>query len=178
MLDSLDFLHTVRGEFNEALKTVDFFSSHEGLILEYESALTRQYEEKWYNQSAHFLWIGDRTRNLGGAHIDYFTGISNPIGVKVGPSMKPDELVQLVKRLNPTQEPGRLTLITRYGAEKVQDSLPSHIAALKAARIEAIWCCDPMHGNTELSSTGVKTRRFEKILAVRLHRTVFIHTTC
>lgn len=164
MMDSLDFMRTIHAENESSTMSVDMFSSHEGLILDYEEALTRKVGSKYYNSSAHFLWIGDRTRQLNGAHIEYFRGITNPIGVKVGPSMKDDELVQLVKKLNPSNEAGKITLITRYGCDKVSQFLPGHIRAVQAASLNVLWCSDPMHGNTESSASGLKTRRFEKII--------------
>jgi len=164
MLDSLDFMKTIRAEEPSSTRQVEMFSSHEGLILDYEQSMTRKIGDKWYNVGAHFLWIGDRTRDLKGAHIEYFRGISNPIGVKVGPSMQNEELINLIKLLNPAQESGRITLITRYGANKVAEMLPKHIKAVQEAGLKVVWCCDPMHGNTEVVSSGLKTRRFDNIL--------------
>merc|ERR1711879_758551 len=126
---------------------VDFFTAHEAMQLDLEEALTRPVGDEYYNLSAHFLWIGDRTRQLDNAHVEYFRGISNPIGCKIGPSMKADELQELVKVLNPNKEEGRLTLITRYGAGKVEDMLPMHIEAVKATGVPVVWQCDAVHGN-------------------------------
>jgi 3-deoxy-7-phosphoheptulonate synthase len=149
------------------LREASFFSSHEGLLLNFEEALTRQDEAtgKFYACSAHMLWIGDRTRGLTDAHIEYFRGIANPIASKVGPSMKPDELIQLIDILNPDNEPGRLTLISRFGAGKINDHLPELVRAVKKAGKNVIWSCDPMHGNTIKSPNGYKTRPFNDILS-------------
>lgn len=164
MLDAVDFMRTIQAEEASSTRHVDMFSSHEGLILDYEQAMTRKIGDKWYNLGAHFLWIGDRTRQLDGAHIEYFRGIANPIGIKVGPSTKESELVELIRKLNPQKEPGKITLITRYGVSKVQELLPKHIKAVQAAGLKVVWCSDPMHGNTEVTSSGIKTRRFDNIL--------------
>ncbi|TPX35221.1 3-deoxy-7-phosphoheptulonate synthase [Synchytrium microbalum] len=161
MNDSLHFMKTIGTESAES-KTVDFFTSHEGLMLDYESVLTREYNQQHYNVGAHFLWIGDRTRQLTGAHVEYFRGIHNPIGVKVGPSMKPHELVELLDILDSNFEKGKITLITRYGVDKISDYLPLHIEAVKQTKHQVVWCCDPMHGNTEQSGK-FKTRHFHKI---------------
>ena len=127
--------------------------------------------DQWLNLGAHFLWIGDRTRQLDGAHIDYFRGIDNPIGVKVGPTMDPGELVDVVRALDPDRIPGRLTLITRYGADRVGDLLPRHVAAIRDAGHPVLWSSDPMHGNTRQTQVGLKTRDFDDIL--RELRTAF-----
>jgi 3-deoxy-7-phosphoheptulonate synthase len=164
--DGLDFLKSINADQSESLRSVELFTSHEGLLLNYEEALTEHVRaEKYYNLGAHFLWIGDRTRQLDGAHIEYFRGISNPIGVKVGPSMKENELVDLVKILNPNKIPGRLTLITRYGHNKIQECLPKHIEAVRKTNIPVLWVCDPCHGNTEVTSEGLKTRNFKNMMS-------------
>jgi 3-deoxy-7-phosphoheptulonate synthase len=143
--------------------------SHEGLLLDYESSLTRKNADgKYYNLSAHFLWIGDRTRQLDGAHVEFFRGLENPIGVKCGPSLSPEELVTLLDVLDPHRVPGKVTLITRYGVDKIEKHLPEHIKAIQGTDHVVIWSCDPMHGNTETTSSGLKTRRFENIAKVRL----------
>eukprot|EP00126_Sphaerothecum_destruens_P004901 Sdes_comp18444_c0_seq1m8369 len=151
IFDAFDFISTIDADLlskeNPNLKTAEIFSSHEGLLLEYEEPLTRSYNSKHYNLGAHFLWIGDRTRQLEGAHVEYFRGIANPIGVKVGPTLGCLELVQLVKYLNPSNEPGRVSLITRYGNDKIESLLPSHIMAIQEAGLFVTWICDPMHGN-------------------------------
>ena len=150
-------------EFSEA----SFFTSHEALLLGYESALTRRDESdgKWYAASAHMLWIGDRTRSPDEAHVEFLRGIANPIGVKVGPSMTADGLLKLIDILNPDNEAGRLTLISRMGSTKIGELLPPLIRAVKAAGKTVIWSCDPMHGNTIKSPNGYKTRKFTDILA-------------
>jgi len=150
----------------EKLETVDFFTSHEALLLNYEEALVRQDgpEQIPYAGSAHMLWVGERTRQLDGAHIAFVSGIANPIGLKVGPSMDPDELMRLIAKLDPENEPGRLTLIPRLGVGKVATVLPKLVQRVKSEGRRVVWCCDPMHGNTYTTASGFKTRRFEDIL--------------
>lgn len=133
----------------------------------YEQALTRQVPRRqgWYNLSTHLLWIGDRTRALDGAHVEYLRGIANPVAVKIGPTITPEEVVALTDILNPQNEPGRLTLIHRFGAKKVSACLPPIVEAVRRRQKLVLWCCDPMHGNTETTSGGIKTRRFENILS-------------
>jgi 3-deoxy-7-phosphoheptulonate synthase len=152
---------------DSSLQGVDFYTSHEALILPYEQALTRRdsLTGDWYDCSAHMLWIGDRTRQLGGAHVEFLRGVANPLGMKVGPSIEVDELRRLVEVLNPDNVPGRLTLIARLGHEKVSELLPPLIEALRDDGAEVLWTCDPMHGNTFVASGGQKTRRFDDILA-------------
>lgn len=153
------------------LSQVDLYTSHEALLLGFEAALTRKdsLTQNWYNCGAHMVWIGDRTRQLDGAHVEYMRGIHNPIGMKVGPTMQADELTQLLEVLNPRNEAGRLVLITRFGADKIRDHLPRLIRAVKASGIQVIWSCDPMHGNTFKVETGHKTRHFENILQELVH---------
>jgi len=145
----------------------EFYTSHEALILGYEEALTRvdSTSGDWYDCSAHMLWIGDRTRQLDAAHVAFLRGVKNPIGLKTGPSMDPDELIKLIDVLNPENEAGRLTLISRMGADKVADKLPVLVRRVKDEGRKVVWACDPMHGNTVKSSTGYKTRPFDQILA-------------
>lgn len=164
--ESLRFMETLAGCILADINRVDFFASHEGLHLLYEQAQTRQVPRRtgWYNLSTHFPWIGDRTRSLDGAHIEFFRGISNPIGVKIGPSISPEETLALCERLNPQNEPGRLTFIHRFGVNKVEACLPPLVEATQKAGRSVLWCCDPMHGNTETTRDGIKTRHFEKIL--------------
>ena len=165
--NAMDFMRTIGADDQEStIKSVDLFMSHEGLLLDYEAALTKQIGDKHYNLGTHYLWIGDRTRQLDGGHVEYFRGIQNPIGVKVGPSMKPEELVPLLDILNPNFEVGKVTLITRYGAKKIKEYLPAHIKAVQASNHKVVWCCDPMHGNTRSAASGVKTRSFDDIAAV------------
>jgi len=155
-----------------------FFTSHEAMQLDLEEALTRKVGEKYYNLSAHLVWIGDRTRQLDGSHVEYFRGITNPIGVKVGPSMKPDELSDLVKLLNPNKEEGRLMLITRYGAGKVEEMLTSHIEAVKASGVPVVWQCDAVHGNGMVApSNKMKTRHCKDIFA-EISQCIAVHKKC
>lgn len=165
--ESLRFMETLTGGSLGDSSRVDFFTSHEGLHLLYEQAQSRQVprREGWYNLATHFPWIGNRTRSLDGAHVEYFRGIQNPIAVKLGGTVVPDEVLALCDMLNPHNEPGRLTLIHRFGADKIERALPPVVEAVRRAGKSVLWCCDPMHGNTETTSGGYKTRRFEKILA-------------
>ena len=164
--DSLKFMEIVRGAEFRASGSVEVFSSHEGLHLSYEQAQTRRVPRRdgWYNMSTHFPWIGYRTRDIKGAHVEYFRGISNPIGIKVGPKFDPDELVNLIKSLNPDDERGRITLIHRYGVGDVAEKLPVILNAVTDANLRVLHTCDPMHGNTFATNSGIKTRSFEKIL--------------
>jgi len=212
LLSSLDFLKVVGGE-HKTTDNVDFFTSHEGLVLDLEEAMTRPFsnfsgvkrsknngtieskkvngeknvedtkkEKKeaknnmnsYYNAGAHFLWIGNRTRQLDGAHVEYFRGILNPIGVKVGPKMDPVELVKLIKVLDPKNEPGKVTLITRMGHKNVAKCLPPLIAAVQKAELKVNWICDPCHGQTRKTKDNIKTRDFSEIL-LELQNTALIH---
>jgi len=148
------------------LHAVDFYTSHEALLLGYEEALTRQdsLTGDWYDCSAHLVWIGERTRQLDGAHVEFMSGVGNPIGVKLGPDADPRDVVALCERLNPNREPGRLTLITRMGASKVRELLPPIVRAVEHAGHPVVWTCDPMHGNTYPSPTGYKTRHFDDVI--------------
>jgi 3-deoxy-7-phosphoheptulonate synthase len=167
--EALDFMRAcgIDPELHPEMRTTDLYTSHEALLLGYEQAMTRvdSTSGDWYATSGHMIWIGDRTRQLDHAHVEYFRGIKNPIGLKCGPSLKPDELVKLVSVLNPENEPGRLTLICRFGSEKVADHLPGLVRAVKAEGQTVVWSCDPMHGNTVKAGSGYKTRPFEKILS-------------
>jgi len=149
------------------LHQTTLYTSHEALLLNYEEALTRNDTDtgEWYDCSAHMLWIGDRTRDLTGAHIEYFRGIQNPIGCKVGPSMGEDELIELIDALNPNNEEGRLNLIVRMGADKIREYFPKLLKRVKEEGRHVVWSCDPMHGNVEKSSSGYKTRDFDNILS-------------
>lgn len=169
--DSVRFMEAIAERSLAELNRVDFFTSHEGLHLDYEQAQTRQVPRRdgWYNLSSHLPWIGDRTRAVDGAHVEYFRGIVNPIGVKVGPSMEPQELPDLIEILNPDNEPGRLTLIHRFGAERIDKCLPPLIEAVVRSGRTVLWCCDPMHGNTMTTQTGIKTRSFDDILSELNH---------
>lgn len=154
------------GADSEELHGVEFYSSHESLLLEYERALTRIDVRSGlpYDLSAHLVWIGERTRGLGGAHVEFCRQIRNPIGVKLGPTASPDDAVELVERLNPGREPGRLTLITRLGAERIRDALPPLVEAVSEHGAPVVWVCDPMHGNTFEAPSGHKTRRLDHVL--------------
>lgn len=167
ILDSIQFMEALGGVKAEVLGRVDFFISHEGLLLAYEEALTHYLPERkrYYNLGAHTLWIGDRTRQLDSAHVEYFRGLANPIGVKIGASCTPDELIALIRILNPKNEWGRLTLITRLGKDSVEELLPPMIRAVQKHKYRVLWCCDPMHGNTKTTARGVKTRDFRDILS-------------
>jgi 3-deoxy-7-phosphoheptulonate synthase len=155
------------GVSDAALHGVDFYASHEGLILEYERALTRpgtENPETAYDLSGHLVWIGERTRDLDGAHVDFFTRIANPIGLKLGPTTTPEYAVEAVERLNPNAIPGRLTLVCRMGNRNVREVLPAIVEKVTATGSPVVWCCDPMHGNTEESESGYKTRHFDRIV--------------
>ncbi|HWV51791.1 class II 3-deoxy-7-phosphoheptulonate synthase [Pseudorhodoplanes sp.] len=153
-------------ERHPELKTTDFYTSHEALLLGFEQAMTRidSTSGDWYDTSGHMLWIGDRTRQLDHAHVEFCRGIKNPLGLKCGPSSKPDDLIRLIDILNPENEPGRLTLIARFGADKVGEHLPALVRAVQREGRSVIWSCDPMHGNTITSASGYKTRPFDLIL--------------
>jgi 3-deoxy-7-phosphoheptulonate synthase len=150
----------------ESFKSVDFYSSHEALILEYEKSLTRIDSRTGnpYDVSAHFLWIGERTRQLDGAHVDFASKITNPIGVKLGPKSTVDDALRLIDRLDPNREPGRLTFITRMGAGKIRESLPALVDGVTKSGAQVLWVCDPMHGNTFETATGYKTRQFDDVM--------------
>ncbi len=167
--DSVWFMETLAGPSGRGSEVdrVDYFTSHEGLHLLYEQAQTRQVPHRagWYNLATHFPWIGMRTAVLGGAHIEYFRGLCNPIAVKVGPVMTPQMVVELADVLDPEHEPGRLTFIHRFGQKKIADGLPPLIDAVRKAGRTVLWVCDPMHGNTESTANGLKTRRFDYILS-------------
>jgi 3-deoxy-7-phosphoheptulonate synthase len=198
--DMLRFMHTIGADRSPKLDTIDLFTSHEGLLLEYEESLTRLMDvpsstpdlqsqqqqqqhpstseprQQYYNTSAHFLWIGDRTRQIDHAHVEFFRGIANPIGIKVGPTTPTTDLLELLRTLNPSLEPGKITLITRYGASKVLGLLPAHIRAVEGSEYKGlvVWQCDPMHGNTRSTGSGIKTRRFDDVLS-ELRDTLAIH---
>ncbi len=164
--DALRFIETITSRAIPELRRVDFYTSHEALHLAYEQTLTRESVRKngWYNLGTHFPWIGERTRSLTGAHVEMLRGIRNPVGVKVGPTADPDEVVELVRRLNPENEPGKVTVIHRIGNGSVADVLPKLISAVRKSGSEVLWSCDPMHGNTVTASSGHKTRRFDDVL--------------
>ncbi|MBY0612495.1 MAG: 3-deoxy-7-phosphoheptulonate synthase class II [Beijerinckiaceae bacterium] len=166
--EALDFMRAcgIDPESHPEMRTTDLYTSHEALLLGYEQALTRvdSTTGDYYATSGHMIWIGDRTRQPDHAHVEYFRGVKNPIGLKCGPSLKPDGLMELIEILNPENIPGRLSLICRFGADKVFDSMPALVRAVKKAGKSVVWVCDPMHGNTIKSDSGYKTRPFDRIL--------------
>ena len=166
--DALSFMEAcgITPENNRRLRTVNFYTSHEALLLPFEEAMTRvdSTTGEYHDTSAHFVWIGDRTRQPDGAHVEFCRGIENPIGLKCGPSLKADELIKLCNILNPKNEAGRLTLISRFGANKAEEFLPKLIKAVKKEGLNVIWSCDPMHGNTIKATSGLKTRPFDNVL--------------
>jgi len=179
--ESLDFLEALGGVQRGTLERIDLFTSHEALLLPYEESLTRWVagataaDGGYYNLGAHMLWVGERTRQADGAHIEYLRGLRNPLGVKVGPTATADELLPLLDRLDPRQEPGRITLITRFGADRIAEALPPLISAVRRSGRAVLWSSDPMHGNGEKTGSGLKTRNFDAILselrqAFELHR--------
>lgn len=174
--DSLDFLESIDSLSNSNLNKVDFYTSHEALHLHYEQALThRTPDDAYYDLSTHLPWIGMRTAKLDSAHIEFLRGIQNPIGIKVGPSATPEWITALLEKLNPEREEGRILLISRLGANGINQFLPPLIKAVQATNIPVTWSCDPMHGNTETTSNGTKTRHFDNILselqqALKIHR--------
>lgn len=180
--DGLEFFETISAkEVHQSLRA-EFYASHEALVLHYEQAQTRYIprQSRWYNLATHFPWIGMRTAQLEGAHVEYCRGIANPVGVKIGTAMDADWLQRLVTTLDPNNEPGKLALIHRFGARDIESALPKAIQAVRATGHSVLWICDPMHGNTENSQSGLKTRRFENILtelemAAEIHRSMGSH---
>ncbi len=162
---AIKFMEAAGADFDE-LKRVEFFTGHEGLLMDYERPMTRidSRTDTPYNTSAHFLWIGERTRDLDGAHVDYFSKIRNPIGVKLGPTTSPETALALIDKLDPDREPGRLTFITRMGAGKIRDALPPLLEAVRDSGAQPLWVTDPMHGNGITTPTGYKTRRFDDVV--------------
>jgi 3-deoxy-7-phosphoheptulonate synthase len=165
-----------------ALRQVDFYTSHEALLLGFEQAMTRQdsLTDCWYDTSAHLLWIGERTRQVDGAHVSFLSGVGNPVGVKLGPTAKPEEVVVICQRLDPQRVPGRLTLICRIGAARISEVLPPLVRAVTDAGHPVVWACDPMHGNTFVGPSGHKTRRFDDVMAeltafFAVHRSLGTH---
>jgi 3-deoxy-7-phosphoheptulonate synthase len=175
--NSLDFLESISGRAVHETQRADIYAAHEGLHLYYEQSQTRflKHRERWYNLTTHFPWIGMRTANIDGAHVEFFRGIANPIGIKVGGGMNAEWLQGLIGILNPNNEPGRITLIHRFGAKSIEDMLPGLIRAVRETGSPILWVCDPMHGNTESTADGTKTRRFDNIVselesAFRVHK--------
>ncbi len=177
--DSLDFLESISGRALHQTQRADIYAAHEGLHLSYEQSQTRylKHRERWYNLTTHFPWIGMRTATLDGAHVEYFRGIANPIGIKVGTGMNAEWLQGLIGVLNPNNEPGRITLIHRFGAKSIEKALPELIRAVRETGSPVLWVCDPMHGNTESTADGTKTRRFDNVVseleaAFRIHKSL------
>jgi len=164
--DAIAFMESLGGVREEKLGSIDFYTSHEGLLLAFEESMTRFVPEagRWYNLSAHMLWIGDRTRQLEGAHVEYFRGVANPVGIKIGPTSQAADTVALIRAINPLNEPGRIVLITRFGNDKAPVLLPTTIAAVREAGLDVLWSVDPMHGNVIKTSADIKTRDFGAIL--------------
>ncbi len=166
--DALSFMEAcgINPENNRRLRTVNFYTSHEALLLPFEEAMTRidSTTGEYHDTSAHFVWIGDRTRQLDGAHVEFCRGIKNPLGLKCGPTLNSNELIKLCNKLNPENEEGRLTLISRFGANKAEEYLPKLIRAIKKEGLNVVWSCDPMHGNTIKATSGLKTRPFDNVL--------------
>ena len=166
--DALAFMDAcgINAEFNRRLKTVNFWTSHEALLLPFEEAMTRidSTSGQYHDTSAHFVWIGDRTRQIDGGHVEFCRGIENPIGIKCGPTSKADEIAKICELINPDNEKGKITLISRFGHDKVEKFLPKLIRGIKKEGLNVIWSCDPMHGNTLVSTTGFKTRPFNNVL--------------
>lgn len=179
LAEALKFMEALGESSVEELTRVDFYTSHEGLSLPYESAQTRQVprREGWFDLTTHFPWIGERTRALDGAHVEFFRGIENPVGVKLGPTMTADQVLPLIDVLNPRNEPGKIALVTRMGATKVGDVLPALVEAVKRAGRLVLWVCDPMHGNTQVAPSGIKTRDFDDILR-EVELTFDVHEGC
>lgn len=177
--DSLRFMESLLGVHPGELHWIDFFTSHEGIHLPYEQAQTRRVprQEGWFNLATHFPWIGMRTADPDGAHVEYFRGIRNPVAVKVGGAMKPEALKRLIDILHPDDEPGRLTLVHRFGDQSIGRMLPPLIEAVQSTGKTVLWCCDPMHGNTRMTAEGVKTRYFDDILG-ELDQAFDIHAEC
>jgi 3-deoxy-7-phosphoheptulonate synthase len=179
LAEALRFMEALGESTVEELTRVDFYTSHEGLNLLYESAQTRQVPRRagWYDLTTHFPWIGERTRAIDGAHVEYFRGIENPVGVKLGPTVTADQVLRLVDTLNPRNEPGKIALITRMGAGRVGDVLPGLVEVVKRAGRTVLWVCDPMHGNTQVAPSGLKTRDFDDILR-EVETTFDVHEAC
>jgi 3-deoxy-7-phosphoheptulonate synthase len=175
--EALNFLEVINGIRASNLSKVDFYTSHEALHLHYEQSLTRMLNGEWYNFSTHLPWIGMRTAQLDSAHLEFFRGIKNPLGIKVGPSASPEWLREVIERINPMKEEGRILLFTRLGAQQIERLLPPLIEAVQKSKTPVTWSCDPMHGNTETTSDGTKTRHFDNILkeleyALKIHRSM------
>lgn len=174
--DAIGFMDTIGAvDAFERLRRISFYTSHEALLLPYEEAMTRREPDGgYYNLGAHYLWLGYRTSDIRGAHVEYLRGISNPLGIKVGPGNDPVQVVNLIRLLDPKSIPGRITLITRFGAQRISEALPPFIQAVQKAKVPVLWSCDPMHGNTETLADGRKTRRLKQIFS-ELEQCFHIH---
>jgi 3-deoxy-7-phosphoheptulonate synthase len=179
LAEALQFMEALGESSVEELTRVEFYISHEGLNLNYESAQTRRVPRRpgWYDLTTHFPWIGERTRALDGAHVEFFRGIANPVGIKIGPTATSDQVLRLIDVLNPSNEAGKIALVTRMGAARVSDVLPSLVDAVQKSGRAVLWVCDPMHGNTQTAPSGVKTRVFDDILR-EVERTFDVHEGC
>jgi 3-deoxy-7-phosphoheptulonate synthase len=179
LAEALRFMEALGEQTVEELARVEFYTSHEGLNLHYESAQTRQVPRRdgWYDLTTHFPWIGERTRALDGAHIEFFRGIENPIAIKLGPSATADQVLRLIDLINQKDEAGKLTLVTRMGASRVADALPGLVEGIKRSGRTVLWVCDPMHGNTQSTPSGLKTRDFDNILR-EIETTFDVHDAC
>ncbi len=177
--DALKFIDAITGSPISDLQRVDFYTSHEALHLHYENALTRESVRGlgWYNLGTHFPWIGERTRSLAGAHVEYLRGLRNPMGVKVGPKADPDELCEMARLLNPNNVPGRVTFIHRMGCSQIANHLPRIVETVRKSQCNVLWVCDPMHGNTVSTQSGQKTRRFDDVVS-ELRTAFAIHRQC
>lgn len=178
IMDAVTFMESFGG-INENVGNIDFYTSHEGLHLGYEEAMTRRGsgESSYFNLGAHMVWIGERTRGIDGAHVEYFRGIENPVGIKIGSSATPSDVIQLLKRLNPGNQPGKIVLITRIGADEVRKVLPDLVDGVLESGQPATWCCDPMHGNTVTAANGLKTRQFHDVLE-EVAASFEVHNSC
>jgi 3-deoxy-7-phosphoheptulonate synthase len=179
LAEALRFMEALGESTIEELTRVDFYTSHEGLSLPYESSQTRQVPRRdgWYDLTTHFPWIGERTRAIDGAHVEFFRGIANPVGIKLGPSVTADQILRLLDVLNPGNEAGKIALVTRMGATKVGDVLPGLVDVVKREGRVVLWVCDPMHGNTQVTPSGLKTRDFDDILR-EVELTFDVHDGC
>jgi 3-deoxy-7-phosphoheptulonate synthase len=176
---AVKFMETLTPTKFESAQKIDIYTSHEALNLYYDSAQTRKVPRRsgWYNLSSHLVWLGNRTRSIKDAHVEYLRGIKNPIGIKIGPGCDIDETLSIIEKLNPAHEAGKIVLITRFGADSVEDGLPGLIRRISKEGMPVVWTCDPMHGNTFATSNNIKTRNFNDILD-ELHKTFSIHQDC
>jgi len=176
ILKAVSFMETIAPNQFDAVQKINIYTSHEGLNLHYDSAQTRQVPRRdgWYNLSSHLVWLGNRTRDIDGAHVEYLRGIVNPIGIKIGPNYDMDETLRLIEKLNPTHEAGKIVLITRFGVDEVDNGLPALIKQINRQGMPVVWSCDPMHGNTFATDSDIKTRNFDDIIG-EIRKTFAIH---